>query len=97
MALMTSLIRRSSTTPIGPRSRSITSDFSIESMFSHWATQSAVRPNSPAWNGTQLGSVRLMANRADVQTTARIYRPRFRLSRDTTMMGCRPATSKSAM
>lgn len=86
IALMTSRNKVSSKIPRGPVVRSIC-ESSIDRMFSHCATQSAVNPNCPARNGTQLGSVLRTANRADVQTTATAYRPRFRLSLETTMIG----------
>jgi hypothetical protein len=44
---------------------------SMDKMFSHWATQSTVKPNYPARNGTQSGNVLRSAKRADVQTTTR--------------------------
>lgn len=75
---------------MGPSSRSGISVFSIESMSSHWATESAVKPNRPAGKGTQLGSVLRVAKRADVQATASTYLPRSKSPRETTMMGVPP-------
>jgi hypothetical protein len=41
-------------------------------MFSHCATQSAVKPNSPARNGTQFDSLLRTAKREDMQGTTSI-------------------------
>jgi hypothetical protein len=47
-------------------------------------------PKSPAWNGTQFGSLERMAKRFVVQRTTTIWFPWFRLSRETTIPGRRP-------
>jgi hypothetical protein len=86
IALMTSRKAISSSLPNGPFARSSCA-VSMESTLSHCATQSTVKPNCPARNGTQFGRVLRKAKRAEVQTTTSANRPRFRSSRETTITG----------
>jgi len=63
---------------------------SIDRMFSHCATQSAVKPNCPAWNRTQLASWLRTAKRAEVQTTTSVMAAVELLARnDDNRMGTR--------